>query len=153
MFSARRLAGFPLIASCAALLVAPSAFAFDFKTVGTTPAILYATPSAKGNKLYIAPPGMPLQILLTYGEWVKVRDMNGHTAWTQARGLNAPRTVLVSTPGARVHASPDERSAVLMTADKGVVLVLRDPAAVVWARVVHRDGIDGYIKVSDVWGL
>lgn len=153
MFSARRLAGFALTASCAALLVAPSAFAFDFKTVGTTPAILYATPSAKGNKLYVAPPGMPLQILLTYGDWVKVRDMNGDTAWTQAKGLRAQRNVLVSIPGARVHAAPDEHSAVLMTADKGVMLILRDPTGVVWARVHHRDGIDGYIKVSDVWGL
>jgi len=153
MFPSRRLAGLSLTASCAALLVAPSAFAFDFKTVGNVPAILYATPSAKGNKLYVAPPGMPLQVMLTYGDWVKVRDMNGDMAWTQAKGLQAQRNVLVKTPGARVHASPDERSAVLMTADKGVVLALSDPTAVVWARVRHRDGIDGYIKVSDIWGL
>ena len=150
MFLSRRVAGIPL---SIAVLAAPSAFAFDFKTVGNAPAILYATPSAKGNKLYVAPPGMPLQVMLAYGDWVKVRDMNGDLAWTQNKGLQAQRNVLVKTPGARVYAAPDESSAVLMTADKGVMLALRDPSAIVWARVRHRDGIDGYIKVSDIWGL
>lgn len=153
MFPIRRLAGIPLMAAMVTLLAAQNAFAFDFKTVGKASAILYATPSAKGNKLYIAPPGMPLQVMLAYGDWVKVRDMNGDVAWTQARLLEAQRNVLVRTPGARVHAGPDESSAVLMTADKGVMLELRDPTAIVWARVRHRDGIDGYIKVSDIWGL
>lgn len=151
MRSPRLLAGAPLFALT--VLAAPNAFAFDFKTVGTAPAILYETPSAKGNKLYTAPPGMPLQVMIAYGDWVKVRDMNGDVAWTPARGLAARRNVLVRTPGGRVHAGPDDTSAVLMSADKGVLLELVDPNALVWARVRHRDGIIGYIKVSDIWGL
>lgn len=151
MLPPRLLAGAPLLALT--VLAAPHAVAVDFKTVGAAPAILYETPSAKGNKLYMAPPGMPLQVMIAYGDWVKVRDMNGDVAWTQARGLAARRNVLVSKPGGRVHAGPDDTSAVLMTADKGVVLELVDPNALVWARVRHRDGINGYIKVSDIWGL
>lgn len=151
MLSPRLLAGAPLFALT--VLAAPSVFAFDFKTVGTAPAILYETPSAKGNKLYVAPPGMPLEVMIAYGDWVKVRDMHGDVAWTPARGLAARRNVLVRKPGGRVHAGPDETSTVLMTADKGVLLELADPNAIVWARVRHRDGIDGYIKVSDIWGL
>lgn len=151
MRSPRLLAGAPLFALT--VLAAANAFAFDFKTVGTAPAILYETPSAKGNKLYTAPPGMPLQVMIAYGDWVKVRDMNGDVAWTPARGLAARRNVLVRTPGGRVHAGPDDTSAVLMSADKGVLLELVDPNALVWARVRHRDGILGYIKVSDIWGL
>jgi len=135
------------------VLAAPHVIASDFKTVGTAAAILYETPSAKGNKLYRAPPGMPLQVMIAYGEWVKVRDMNGDVAWTPARGLAAQRNVLVRTPGGRVHAGPDDTSTVLMTADKGVLLELVDPHAIVWARVRHRDGVVGYIKVSDIWGL
>ena len=145
----RLVAALPLFAA----LGAPSAFAFDFKAVGKAPAILYETPSAKGVKRYLAPPGMPLQVMNAYGEWVKVRDMNGDEAWTPARGLVLRQTVLVRTPGARVHAGPDDGSPVLMTADKGVLLELADPAATVWARVRHRDGINGYIRVSDIWGL
>lgn len=151
MLSPRLLAGAQLFALT--VLAAPNAFAFDFKTVGTATAILYETPSAKGNKLYKAPPGMPLEVMIAYGDWVKVRDANGDVAWTQAKSLAARRNVLVRKPGSRVHAGPAETSTVLMTADKGVLLELVDPTALVWARVRHRDGVDGYIKVSDVWGL
>jgi SH3-like domain-containing protein len=135
------------------LLAAQSAFAFDFKSVGGSPVILYDTPSLKGTRMYIAPQGMPLQVVSSYSDWVKVRDANGDLAWTQAKGLSARRNVVVRTPGAKVFAGPDESTQVLMTADKGVVLELVDPTALTWIRVRHRDGITGYIKPNDVWGL
>ena len=135
------------------LLSAPAAFAFDFKSVGPAPVILYDTPSTRGAKLYIAPRGMPLQVVIGYGDWVKVRDMNGELAWTEAKGLVARRNVVVSTPGAKVFAGPDDTTPVLMTADKGVVLELVDPTAIAWVRVRHRDGILGYVRSNDVWGL
>ena len=135
------------------LLAAPAAFAFDFKSVGPAPVILYDTPTSKGAKLYIAPRGMPLQVVISYGDWVKVRDMNGELAWTEAKGLVARRNVVVSTPGAKVFAGPDDTTPVLMTADKGVVLELVDPTAIAWVRVRHRDGILGYVRSNDVWGL
>ena len=135
------------------LLVAPAAFAFDFKSVGAVPVILYDTPSDKGARMYIAPPGMPLQVVSSYGDWVKVRDANGELAWTEAKGLSPRRSLVVRTPGAKVFTGPDETSKVLMTADRGVVLELVDPTAAAWIRIRHRDGIDGYVRANDVWGL
>ena len=156
MFPSRAFSGSTLAAALALPLVClamPSAMAFDFRTVGANPAILYDTPSNSGKKRFVAPSGMPLQVMLAYGEWVKVRDMNGDVAWTQSKNMGPRRNVLVRVPGAKVLAGPNDGSAVLMTADKGVVLELVDPNAAVWARVRHRDGIAGYIKVSDIWGL
>ena len=135
------------------LLAAPAAFAYDFKSVGAAQVILYDTPSLKGARMYVAPPGMPLQVVSSYGDWVKVRDANGDLAWTQAKGLSARRNVVVRTPGAKVFAAPDEASQVLMTADKGVVLELVDPTALAWIPVRHCDGITGYVRPNDVWGL
>lgn len=135
------------------LLAAPAAFAYDFKSVGAPQVILYDTPSLKGTRMYVAPQGMPLQVVSSYGDWVKVRDANGDLAWTQAKGLSARRNVVVRTPGAKVFAAPDEGSQVLMTADKGVVLELVDPTAITWIQVRHRDGIAGYVRQNDVWGL
>ncbi|KFI05075.1 SH3 domain-containing protein [Massilia sp. BSC265] len=135
------------------LLAAPAAFAFDFKSVGAAPVILYDTPSTKGARMYIAPRGMPLQVISSYGDWVKVRDANGDLAWTEAKGLSPRRNLVVRTPGAKVFAGPDETSQVLMTADRGVLLELVDPTALAWIRVRHRDGIDGYVRANDVWGL
>ena len=136
------------------LVAAPAAFAFDFRSVGPSPVILYDTPSNKGVRMYIAPQGMPLQVVLSYGDWVKVRDMNGDLAWTEAKGLSARRNVVVRTSGAKVHAGPDAATQVLMTADKGVLLELVDPTSpLAWVRVRHRDGIAGYVRSNDVWGL
>ena len=141
---------------CAAalLMAAPAcASAIDFKTVGTAPAILYDAPSAKGGKLFIAPPGMPVEVVLGYGEWVKVRDANGDMAWTEAKALSSKRNVVVRSANAKVRATSDDAAPIVMTADKGVLLELADPQASSWLKVRHKDGIAGFIKASDVWGI
>jgi SH3-like domain-containing protein len=145
---------FPRFLACAALLLATAgAQAFDFKTVGATPAILYDAPSVRGGKLFIAPRGMPVEVVLSYGEWVKVRDVSGDMAWTEAKLLSAKRNVVVRVSGARVRPSADENSIALMTADKGVLLELADPQASTWVKVRHKDGIIGYVKAAEIWGI
>jgi SH3-like domain-containing protein len=142
-----------LIAGSILLLASCAASAFDFKTVGAHSVVLYDAPSVKGLKLFIAPSGMPVEVVLSYGDWVKVRDAAGDLAWTEAKGLSARRNVIVRMTGARVRAVPEENAAVLMTADKNVLLELVDPEAGPWVRVRHRDGIIGYVKASEVWGI
>jgi SH3-like domain-containing protein len=142
-----------LIASALLLLASASAQAFDFKSVGASPAILYDAPSLKGGKLYVAPRGMPVEVVLSYGDWVKVRDASGDMAWTEASQLSAKRNVVVRNGGAKVRATADDNGVLLMTADKGVLLELVDPQAAGWAKVRHRDGIIGYIKAIDIWGI
>ena len=127
--------------------------AFDFKTVGAHPVVLYDAPSPKGGKLYVAPSGMPVEVLLSYGDWVKVRDAAGDMAWTEVSGLSARRNVVVRVPAAKVRATPDENAPVVMIAEKNVLLELVDPEAGPWVRVRHRDGLMGYVKASDVWGI
>lgn len=141
-----------LLVSC--LLPASfAAAAFDFKTVGARPAILYDAPSVKGGKLFVAPSGMPVEVVLSYGDWVKVRDASGDMAWTEMKGLSAKRNVIVKVAAAKVRATPDDAAPVVMTADKNVLLELVDPEAGTWVRVRHRDGISGYVKASEVWGI
>ena len=140
-------------AGAALLLAALSAQAFDFKSVGNAPAILYDAPSVRGGKLFIAPRGMPVEVVLSYGEWVKVRDMSGDMAWTEARLLSAKRNVIVRANGVKVRPTPDDNGIPLMTADRGVLLELADPTSNVWIKVRHRDGIIGFVKSSDIWGI
>ena len=142
-----------LIAGSILLLASCAAAAFDFKTVGAHPAVLYDAPSTRGGKLFIAPSGMPVEVVLSYGEWVKVRDAAGDMSWTEARNLSAKRNVIVRAASTRVRAAPEDNAAVLMTADKNVLLELVDPEAGPWVRVRHRDGISGYVRASEVWGI
>ncbi|HEU4775239.1 MAG TPA: SH3 domain-containing protein [Telluria sp.] len=142
-----------IIASALLLLAAAGAQAFDFKSVGPNPAILYDAPSVRGIKLFVAPRGMPVEVVLTYGEWVKVRDASGDMAWTEARALSPKRNVVVRNTGAKVRPTADDNGIPLMTADKGVLLELADPQVSAWVKVRHKDGIIGYIKAVDIWGI
>lgn len=142
-----------ILASAVLLAASAAAHAFDFKSVGAAPAILYDAPSVRGGKLYIAPRGMPVEVVLTYGEWVKVRDASGDMAWTEAKALSPKRNVVVRTMGAKVRPTADDSGIPLMTADKGVLLELADPQVSTWIKVRHKDGIIGYIKAIDIWGI
>ncbi len=144
----------PRILACSILLLATAgAQAFDFKSIGAAPAILYDAPSLRGGKLFIAPRGMPVEVVLTYGDWVKVRDVSGDMAWTEARTLSAKRQVVVRNGGAKVRPTADDSGIPLMTADKGVLLELADPQVSTWVKVRHKDGIIGFIKAVDIWGI
>src|SRR5689334_21327689 len=97
-----------LSATLFALFAASSAGAapgLEFRSVGATPAIMYDAPSAKGRKVSIAPRGMPVEVVLTYGEWVKVRDATGDLSWVEAKQLVAKRHLVVKTANARVRAA------------------------------------------------
>jgi len=142
-----------LIAALTMTLAAAGSQAYDFKTVGAAPVILYDAPSTKGGKLFVVPRGAPLEVVLAYGEWLKVRDVNGELAWTEAKGLSAKRNVIVKTPNLKVRATPDDTAAPVFTADKGVLLELGETAAGGWIKVRHRDGLTGYVKNSEVWGV
>ena len=142
-----------LIAGSLLLLASCAASALDFKTVGAHSAILYDTPSTRGSKLFIAPSGMPVEVMLSYGDWVKVRDATGDMAWTETKNLSAKRNVIVRVASAKVRATADENAPVIMTVEKNVLLELVDPEAGTWVRVRHRDGLTGYVKAADVWGI
>lgn len=145
---------FPRILTGLMLLLGSGiACALDFRSVGAQPVIMYDAPSHKGDKLFVAPAGMPVEVVLGYGDWVKVRDASGDLSWIEARGLSARRTVIVRVASSRVRAEPDDDAPVVMTADRGVLLELLDPQAAKWVKVRHRDGITGYVRGADVWGI
>lgn len=142
-----------LIAALTMTLAAAGSQAYDFKTVGAAPVILYDAPSTKGGKLFVVPRGAPLEVVLAYGEWLKVRDVNGELAWTEAKGLSAKRNVIVKTPNLKIRATPDDAASAVFSADKGVLLELSESVAGGWLKVRHRDGLIGFVKQTEVWGI
>ncbi|KAB8046370.1 SH3 domain-containing protein [Janthinobacterium rivuli] len=153
MLKSALLSKFRWMAGAVLLLATAASHAVDFKTVGATPVILYDAPSAKGGKLYVAPRGMPLEVVLSYGEWVKVRDASGEMAWTEAKGLSAKRNVVARAANLKVRASPDDTASPIILVDKGVLLEMSEQPSSGWVKVRHKDGQSGYVKTSEVWGL
>ena len=134
------------------LLAAAASQAQDFKTVGNAPVILYDLPSIEGAKLFVAPRGMPLEVTLTYGEWVKVRDVDGDLAWTQAKGLSNKRQVVARMSGLKVRTTPEENASIGFIAERGTFLEVIEAITEGWIKVRLQDGQSGYLKNSDIWG-
>ncbi len=136
------------------IVTAPS-HAFDFKSVANGPAILYDAPSYKAGKIFIAPRGMPVEVILTYGEWNKVRDFNGDMFWIESKVLGTKRNVIVTVPNAKIRSNPNDSANVVFSANKNVLLELIESttqATSGWLKVQHIDGQNGYIKRTEVWG-
>jgi SH3-like domain-containing protein len=129
-----------------------SAHAIDYKSVGAAPAIMYDAPSEKGRRVFVAPRGMPVEVVLTYGEWSKVRDAAGSLSWVDSKLLTAKRSVVVTAANAKVYAAAQDGSPVVFSADKNVLLEVAEPASSGWLKVRHRDGQVGYIRLTEVWG-
>ena len=139
--------------ACLFPLAAGTAHAIEFKSVGGAPAILYDAPSEKGRKAFVAPREMPVEVVLTYGEWTKVRDVAGDLLWIESKALNPKRYVMANVPNIKVRAAADEKSAVVFTANRYVLFELAEPVVSGWVKVRHRDGQTGYVRISQVWGL
>jgi SH3-like domain-containing protein len=146
------IAAVPMLLGLISAQAAQAAPIVDFKSVGAAPAVLYDAPSTKGKKVFVAPRGMPVEVVLTYGEWNKVRDASGDLAWVEAKQLTPRRNLVVTAASGRVRASAEDGAPVMFTADKGVLLEMVEPLAAGWVKVRHRDGQSGYIKASEIWG-
>ena len=67
------------------------------------------------------------------------------------------RTIVVRASSADVVASPEANAAIVFKAEQNVLLELADASYATstpgWAKVRHRDGQTGYVRISQVWGL
>lgn len=129
------------------------AHALEFKSVGAAPVIMYDAPSIKGRKVYVAPRGMPVELILTYGTWSKVRDVAGDLSWVESKDLVTRRNLIVRVANAKIRMAPDDSASLVFSADKNVLLEMAEPVQAGWVKVKHRDGQIGFVKISEVWGV
>lgn len=136
----------------AAFLLPGAAAALDYRSVGEA-AVLYDAPSQKARPLFVIATGTPVEAIVTLDAWVKVRDAKGDLAWVERRQLAERRTVQVRVERAQVRAAAEDGAALVFEAVQDVLLDYVEPGPVGWAKVRHRDGQEGYVKLGQVWGL
>ena len=147
-----------LLPSLAATLLAFSAVmagaaqAIEFRSL-TDAAIVYDTPSTEGRRLFIRRAGTPVEIVVTLDQWIKVREPSGSLSWVERRVLAKRRTLLVTAERAAIRREARDDAALSFEAARNVVVELIETPTLGWARVRHADGLEGYIRASDVWGL
>ncbi|MCB5201231.1 SH3 domain-containing protein [Neorhizobium sp. T786] len=100
--------------------------------------------------------GMPFEITEEYGNWRRVRDVDGVTGWMSGALLSGDRTAIVGPwldePVAlRRTASSNGRVAAQLS-PKVMMHVGRCDGT--WCAVhLQRNGLDGYLDQSSLWGV
>jgi SH3-like domain-containing protein len=100
--------------------------------------------------------GWPMEIISEYGPWRQVRDIEGTTGWVHQRLLDGARAVLVAPNAADgtfrpVYRFPAAKGQPVALAESGAILRLAT-CAQGWCEV-RSQGVDGYIRATDLWGV
>jgi len=141
-----------LALSLAALLAASAAQALDYRTV-TEAAPAYDAPSAKSKPMFVVLAGTPVELVVSLDGWSKVRDNRGDLIWIEKKHLADKRSVIVRAERAQVRAAAADKAALVFEAERDVVLELVEALPGGWVKVRHRDGQNGFLKATQVWGL
>jgi SH3-like domain-containing protein len=137
----------------AAMLAALApAGAAEFRSLADAAAVLYDAPSAKANRLYVIGRNYPVEIVVVVEGWTKIRDAGGELTWIESKSLSERRTVMVKVKLADVRQAAADSAPLVFQAEQNVLLDLVELTGTGWARVTHRDGQGGYIRLNQVWG-
>lgn len=140
---------------CGAILLVAMPFgvaAAEFRSIAENAAVLYDAPSAKARKLYVIGRGYPVEVIVVVEGWSKIRDASGELAWIETKQLSERRTLMVRVRLADIRQFADDKAPLAFQAEQNVLLDLTELTGSGWARVTHRDGQSGYVKLSQVWG-
>lgn len=135
-----------------ALLGSGAASALDYRSVSEA-AVLYDAPSQKAKPLFVIAPGTPVEVIVSLDAWVKVRDLKGDLAWIERGQLADKRTLQVRAEGAQARAEANDAAKLTFEAEADVLLEFLEPGPAGWVKVRHRDGPQGFVKATQVWGL
>jgi SH3-like domain-containing protein len=151
MFMIRR--AFAVLLALAGTTLANGAGAIEYRSVAVPVAIFYDAPSLQGKKLFLLKEGTPLEVVSQMEGWTKLRDAEGTMAWLESKTLSTRRTVVVTAERADVRQRASSEAPLAFQAEKWVVLELLESGATGWARVRHRDGVSGFVHITQIWGL
>ena len=114
---------------------------------------MYDAPSVKANKLFVASRFYPVEVIVQFDNWTKVRDAAGDLAWVEKKTLSDTRMVLVTATLADARQRAEDGAPIAFHARRGVALEVVELGAGPWVKVRHRDGQTGYVRANQVWGL
>jgi SH3-like domain-containing protein len=144
------------LALAASLLFTAGAASAEFHSTSDA-VVLYDAPSVKAKPLFVLGREVPVEVIVSVEGWYKIRDATGSVAWIEKKAVADRRTVVVRASSADIVASPEATAAIVFKAEQNVLLELADASYASstpgWAKVRHRDGQTGYVRISQVWGL
>ncbi len=94
---------------------------------------------------------MPLEITAEYGNWRRVRDIDGAGGWIHYSLLSGVRTVIVQKDYTPLRSLPDVGSDPNAYAEQGVVAFL-GTCRKNWCRI-RAGGQKGWVLKAEIWGV
>jgi SH3-like domain-containing protein len=94
---------------------------------------------------------MPLQVTAEYGNWRRVRDIDGAGGWMHYTLLSGVRTVIVQKDYTPFRSRPQVGADPNAYAEQGVVAFLGD-CKPDWCEV-NSGGQSGWVLKSEIWGV
>lgn len=94
---------------------------------------------------------MPLELTAEFGNWRRVRDVDGAGGWMHYSLLSGMRTVLVQQDLLPLLTQPSEKATVVAELETGVIARLGDCKGD-WCRLTV-DGRKGWAKRAALWGV
>ena len=93
---------------------------------------------------------LPVEITAEYGNWRKLRDVDGSEGWVHKSLLTGRRSVLVTGSVRTLRRDPEAASAAVAKLEPGVVARLLACRGG-WCRV-EADGLKGWLLQAHFWG-
>lgn len=96
--------------------------------------------------------GMPLEVTGEYGNWRRVRDVEGKGGWVHHALLSGTRTALViGSDPVPLRERPEEAARVVAIAEPGVIGRI-DACEDAWCAIIA-DGREGWLPRAVIWGV
>ncbi len=94
--------------------------------------------------------GLPVEIVKEYGDWRRIRDIDGSEGWVHRSLLSSKRWALVSGATRTLRHAPGENTGPLLRAEAGVLAKLRSCGGD-WCRL-EIAGRKGWLRRGHIWG-
>ncbi|MCB1563637.1 MAG: SH3 domain-containing protein [Alphaproteobacteria bacterium] len=96
--------------------------------------------------------GLPVEIILEYDIWRKIRDHDGEEGWVHKSLLSGRRTALITGESpASLYRKPDENSRLSARLEPGVLVSVKSCGGV-WCNI-NTMGYEGWAKQNVLWGV
>ena len=95
----------------------------------------------------------PVEVVVAVEGWTKIRDAGGELSWIETKSLGERRTVMIKVKRGEVRQTAADNAPLVVQVEQNVLLNLVDLTGTGWARVTHRDGQSGYIRLNQIWGV
>lgn len=96
--------------------------------------------------------GLPVEVILEYDNWRKIRDFDGSVGWVHQSLLSGKRTAIIDTKQlVEIYKKPNEKSRVMAKLESKLVVEI-DACETLWCSV-NATGYKGWIEKKMLWGV